>query len=136
MFNGWARRSRCGLNFNLPQVLTDEAWEVVRTKQVTAGVNGAQRSLVRICQGAYLIPGALPCDCAFVEDQLAASFVAAAASFLYRVLISKGRYSDTVSGRTTCAPCKAEWTSVALMLTSACTVVVGYSRAFWALPTC
>ena len=41
--------------------------------------------------------------------------------------VSVGGYSDTVSGRTTCAPCKAEWPSVASMLTSACTLVVGYS---------
>ena len=42
-------------------------------------------------------------------------------------VLSKGGYSDTVSGRTTCATCKADWPSVALMLTSVCTVVVGYS---------
>ena len=28
-------------------------------------------------------------------------------------VVSKGGYSDTVSGRTTCAPCKVEWPSVA-----------------------
>ena len=33
-------------------------------------------------------------------------------------VVSVSGYSDTVSGRTTCAPCKAEWPSVALMLTS------------------
>ena len=42
-------------------------------------------------------------------------------------VVSKGGYSGTVSGRTTCAPCKAEWPSVASVLTSACTLVVGYS---------
>ena len=42
-------------------------------------------------------------------------------------VVSVGGYSDTVSGRTTCAPCKAEWPSVASVLTSACTLVVGYS---------
>ena len=42
-------------------------------------------------------------------------------------VVSKGGYLPTVSGRTTCAPCKAEWPSVALVLTSACTLVVGYS---------
>ena len=42
-------------------------------------------------------------------------------------VVSKGGYLATVSGRTTCAPCKAEWPSVALVLTSACTLVVGYS---------
>ena len=35
-----------------------------------------------------------------------------------RLVVSKGGYLATVSWRTTCAPCKAEWPSVALMLTS------------------
>ena len=52
MFNCWARRSRCGMNFNLLEVLTDEVWEVWRTTQVTTGLTGAQCSLVRIYQGA------------------------------------------------------------------------------------
>ena len=56
--------------------------------------------------------------------------------YIVKGVVSKGGYSDTVSGRTTSALCKEEWPSVALMLTSACTVVVGYSMAFWALPTC
>ena len=43
------------------------------------------------------------------------------------IVVSVGGYSDTVSGRTTCAPCKAEWPSVASVLTPACTLVVGYS---------
>ena len=42
-------------------------------------------------------------------------------------VVSVGGYSDTVSGRTTCALCKAEWPSVASVLTPACTLVVGYS---------
>ena len=42
-------------------------------------------------------------------------------------VVSKGGYSATVSGRTTCSPCKAKWQSVARVLTSACTPVVGYS---------
>ena len=42
-------------------------------------------------------------------------------------VVSVGGYSGTVSGRTTCAPCKAEWPSVASVLTSACTLVVDYS---------
>ena len=46
---------------------------------------------------------------------------------LFVCIVSVGGYSDTVSGRTTCAPCKAEWPSVASVLTSACTLVVDYS---------
>ena len=33
-------------------------------------------------------------------------------------VVSVGGYSDTVSGRTMCAPCKADWPSMALMLSS------------------
>ena len=39
------------------------------------------------------------------------------------------RILATVSGRTTCAPYKVEGLSVALVLTSTCTPVVGYSMA-------
>ena len=51
-------------------------------------------------------------------------------------VVSEGGYLATVNGRTTCAPCKVEWPSVALVLTSACTVVVGYSMVPDGLPTC
>ena len=50
-------------------------------------------------------------------------------------VVSKGGYSATVSGRTTCAPCKDDWPPVALVLTSAFMSVVGYNTASDRFPT-
>ena len=65
------------------EVLNDDAWDVWRVSQVTSGLNGAQRALVRICQGAYQIPRPMRSDRAFVKDPNAAGFIAAASSFLF-----------------------------------------------------
>ena len=48
-FAGWARRSRCNLSYSMLEVLNDDVWDVWRVSQVTSGLNGAQRALVRIC---------------------------------------------------------------------------------------
>ena len=45
-------------------------------------------------------------------------------------VVSKGGYSATVSRRTTCAPYKDDWPSVAMVLTTACTPVVDYSMGW------
>ena len=65
------------------EVLNDDAWDIWRVSQVTSGLNGAQRALVRLCQGAYQVPRALLFDRAFVRDQLAASFITATSAFLF-----------------------------------------------------
>ena len=83
LFHDWARRSRCGLTYAMLDVLSDDAWEVWRVAQVTCGLNGAQRALVRICQGAYQVLRSLRCDRAFVRDPLEACFIAVASSYLY-----------------------------------------------------
>ena len=66
------------------EVLNDDAWDIWRVSQVTSGLNGTQRALVRFCQGAYQIPRLVRCDRAFVSDPNAAGFIAAASSFLFR----------------------------------------------------
>ena len=66
------------------EVLNDDAWDVWRVSQVTSGLNGAQRALVRICQGAYQIPCPMRSDRAVVRDPAAAGFVAVASAFLFR----------------------------------------------------
>ena len=65
------------------EVLNDVAWDIWRVSQVTSGLNGAQRALVRFCQGAYQISRPMRCDCAFVRDPNAAGFIAEASSFLF-----------------------------------------------------
>ena len=82
-FAGWARRSRCNLSYSMLEVLNDDAWDVWRVSQVTSGMNGVQRALVRSCQGAYQVPRSARCDRAFVRDPDAAGFIAAASSFLF-----------------------------------------------------
>ena len=52
-----------------------------------------------------------------------ATLWAGARTFDYLSVVSEGGYWATVSGRTTCAPCKCGWSSTAMMLTSACTLV-------------
>ena len=66
------------------EVLNDYAWDVWRVSKVTSGLNGAQRALVRICQGAYQVLRPMRCDRAFVRDPAAAGFIAAASAFLFR----------------------------------------------------
>ena len=83
-FAGWARRSRCNLGYSMLEVLNDDAWDVWRISQVTSGLKGTQRALVRICQGAYQIPRRMRSDRAFVRDPAAAGFVAVASAFLFR----------------------------------------------------
>ena len=82
LFAGWVPRSRCNLGYSMLEVLNDYAWDVWRVSQVTTGLNGAQRALVRICQGEYQVPRSVRCDLAFVWDQNAAS-IAASSSFLF-----------------------------------------------------
>ena len=65
------------------EVLNDDAWDIWRVSQVTSGLNGAQRALVRLCQEAYQVPRSARCDRAFVRDPNAAGFIAAASSFLF-----------------------------------------------------
>ena len=65
------------------EVLNDDAWDVWRVSQVTSRLNGAQRALVRICHGAYQVPRPMR-DRAFVRDPVAAGFIEAAFSFLFR----------------------------------------------------
>ena len=65
------------------EVLNDDAWDIWRVSQVTSGLNGAQRALVRLCQGAYQVPRSARCDRAFVWDPNAAGFIVAASSFLF-----------------------------------------------------
>ena len=64
-------------------VLNDDAWDVCRVSHVTSGLNGAQRALVRICQGAYQIRRPMRSDLAFVRDSAAAGFVAVASTFIF-----------------------------------------------------
>ena len=47
----------------------------------------------------------------------------------YSIVVSVGGYLATVSGRTTCAPCKADGPSMASVFDIVCTLVVGYSAA-------
>ena len=82
-FAEWARRSRCNLSYSMLEVLNDDAWDIWRVSQVTSGLNGAPRALVRLCQGAYQVPRSARCDRAFVRDPNAAGFIAAASSFLF-----------------------------------------------------
>ena len=82
-FAGWARRSRCNLSYSMLEVLNDDAWDIWRVSQVTSGLNGAQRALVRLCQGAYEVPRSTRCDCAFVRDSNAAGFIAVASSLFF-----------------------------------------------------
>ena len=76
--------------------------------------------------------------------------IASLSSEVHRSVVSVGGYLATVSGRTTCAPCKADWPSMASVLTSvarrlsatvqwsgpanvwtcACTLVDNYSMAW------
>ena len=65
------------------EVLNDDAWDIWRVFQVTSGLNGAQRALVRLCQGAYQVPRSARCDRAFARDPNVAGFIAAASSFLF-----------------------------------------------------
>ena len=83
-FAGWARRSRCNLSYSMLEVLGDDAWDFRRVSQVTSGLNGAQRALVRFFQGAYQIPHSVRCDRAFVRDPNAAGSIVAASAFLFR----------------------------------------------------
>ena len=66
------------------EVLNDDAWDFWRVSHVTSRLNGAQRALVRICQGAYQIPRPMRSDRAFGRETAAASFVAVASAFLFR----------------------------------------------------
>ena len=66
-FAGWARRGRCNLGYSMIEILNDDAWDVWRVSQVTTGVNGTQRALVRIFQGAYQVPRLMRCDRAFLR---------------------------------------------------------------------
>ena len=83
-FDESARRSRCNLSYLMLEVLNDDARGVWRVSQVTSGLNGAQRALVRFCQCAYQIPRSARCDRAFVRDPNAAGFIVAASAFLFR----------------------------------------------------
>ena len=64
------------------EVLNDDAWVIWSVPQVTSGLNGAQRALMRFCQGAYQVPRSARCDRAFVRDSKAAGLISAAFSFL------------------------------------------------------
>ena len=66
------------------EVHNDDTWDVWRVSQVTSGLNGAQRALVRFCLGAYQIPRSGRCDRAFVRDPNAAGLIVAASAFLFR----------------------------------------------------
>ena len=66
------------------EVLNDDAWDVWRVSKVTSGLHGAQRAVVRVCQGSYQIPRSMRSDRAFVRDPAAAGFVAVASAFLFR----------------------------------------------------
>ena len=68
-FAGWARRSRCNLSYSMLEVLNDDAWDIWRVAQVTSGLKGAQRALVRVCQGAYQVPRSARWDRAFVRTR-------------------------------------------------------------------
>ena len=80
------------------EVLNDDAWDIWRISKVTSGLNGAQRALVRICQGAYQIRPPMRSDRAFVRDPAAAGFVAVASGFFFRdgdaVSMSPNRFVD------------------------------------------
>ena len=79
-----ARYSRCNLSYSMLEVLNDDAWDVWRVSQVTSGLNGAQRALLRICQDASQIPRPMRSDRALVRDLAAAGFVVVASAFLFR----------------------------------------------------
>ena len=66
------------------EVLNDDVWEVWLVSQITSALNGAQRALVCSYRGLYQVPRQMRCECAFVRDPVAAGFISAASSFLFR----------------------------------------------------